>query len=283
MLEQTKPTQVASRFARRNVQSPYRRVLPSFIQRHRKFQAYCVGTAKSGTHTIAGLLSHRYRTAHEPEDNATIDIILAAANGSINKREIAEFVRKRDKRLRLELESSHFNHFFIDILVSEFRRARFILTIRDCYSWVNSFINHQLMWGVSSDSWRKLRDFRFRPDKFNHARQEQILADHGLYTLDGYLSYWAAHNTRVLEAVPRDRLLVLRTNEIKRQAGKLAEFLNIPVESLDVTQTHSFQAKKDFGLLAEIDKGFLEQKVNAHCQELMSRYFPEVLSLDDAL
>jgi len=283
MVEQTKSTQLVSRFARRNGQSRYGRVLPSFLQRPRRFQAYCVGTAKSGTHTIAGLLSHRYRTAHEPEDNATIDMILAAANGSINKREITEFVRKRDKRLRLELESSHFNHFFIDILVNEFRRARFILTIRDCYSWTNSFINHQLARGVSSDNWRRLRDLRFKPDKFKHAKEERILADHGLYTLDGYLSYWAAHNTRVLTAVPQHRLLVLRTNEIRQQVKEIAGFLNIPLESLDVTKTHLFRAKKDFGLLADIDRRFLEQKVNEHCRELMSKYFSEVLTLDDAL
>jgi len=209
-------------------------------------------------------------------------MILAAANGSVDKREITQFVRKRDKRLRLELEASHFNHFFIDILASEFRRAKFILTIRDCYSWLNSFINHQLTWGVSSDNWRRLRDLRFRPDKFKHAKEEQILADHGLYTLDGYLSYWASHNTKVLATVPHDRLLVLKTNEIRQQVERIAEFLNIPVENLDATKTHSFQAKQDFGLLWEIDGKFLEQKVNAHCRELMSRYFPEVRTLDDA-
>lgn len=241
----------------------------------RKFHAYCVGTAKSGTHSIAEMFSLNYRASHEPEGKLMIDMILAASNGSITKIEQTEFVKKRDKRLWLEMESSQLTYFFIDILVENFVNAKFILTIRDCYSWLDSLINHQLSLPVSQN-WLKLRNFRFKADEFKHTKEEKILAENGLYTLDGYLSYWATHNKNVLATVPENRLLVIRTHEITQNISRIAEFLGIHTKYLDVSKSHSFKSKKNYGLLSRIDRKFLEEKVDTHCKEIMDKYFPDI-------
>src|SRR4051794_31876170 len=89
--------------------------------RPRRFHAYCVGMAKSGTHSIAGLFAKNYRTAHEPEDGLLVDALLAASRKAVDAAGLARLLRARDRRLRLEMDSSALNYFFLDLLLDEFR------------------------------------------------------------------------------------------------------------------------------------------------------------------
>jgi hypothetical protein len=177
--------------------------------------------------------------------------------------------------MRLELDSSQLNYFLLDSLVSEFPNAKFILTIRDCYSWLDSFINHQLSRNCSPN-WQRLRDFRFDSNS-EYKEEERILAQHGLYTLDGYLSYWAEHNREVLTTVPKEKLLVVRTHEIPQEIEKIADFLSISLDKLNLSKAHSFKAKNHFNILSEINKQFIDNKVNLHCKSLMDEFFPEFM------
>lgn len=122
----------------------------------RKFHAYCVGTPKSGTHSIAGLLSS-YKSQHEPAKEQYINSVLLFVGGLINNDVLRDFTRSIDVELCLEMNSSNLNEFYIDLYVSEFPKAKFILTIRDCYSWLDSYINNQLYWKVPY-YWKQLRD-----------------------------------------------------------------------------------------------------------------------------
>jgi hypothetical protein len=177
--------------------------------------------------------------------------------------------------MRLELDSSQLNYFLLDSLVSEFPNAKFILTIRDCYSWLDSCINHQLSRNCYPN-WQRLRDFRFDSNS-EYKEEERILAQHGLYTLDGYLSYWAEHNREVLTTVPKEKLLVVRTHEIPQEIEKIADFLSISLDKLNLSKAHSFKAKNHFNILSEIDKQFIDNKVNLHCKSLMDEFFPEFM------
>jgi hypothetical protein len=53
------------------------------------------------------------------------------------------------------------------------------------------------------------------------------------------------------------------------------------VSLLDSGSSHRFRAKKKYGLLTQLDPAFVDRKVNAHCGELMARYFPELRSVAD--
>lgn len=254
----------------------------------RRFRAYCVGTPKSGTHSMAGMFQDCYRAAHEPEAQLVIKAMLAAHGGATSQATITRLFEKRDKRLWLELESSHHLCSFLDVLVKSFPHAKFILTIRDCYSWLDSYINHQLSRhqrqpATDLISWFRMRDASFGSEMFRHAGQEKVLADNGLYTLDGYLSFWAAHNRKVLSVVPSEKLLIVRTHEIRRDIQKISDFLEIPAASLDSGQAHAYKAERKFAILSQIDRSFLDAKVALHCGDLMQDYFPEVRSLDDTV
>jgi hypothetical protein len=239
----------------------------------RRFHAYCVGTAKSGTHSIADLFRINYRAAHEAESEELINTLLDTWNSPINKEALIKYIRARDKTLYLELDSSQLNYFLIDILIKEFPDTKFILTIRDCYSWLDSFINHQLA-RPCPPNWLRMRDFRFKHSRFKYA-EEQILAQHGLYTLDGYLSYWAEHNREVLAKVPKSRSLMVRTHDISTEIKRIAEFVGVPPETLNREKSHSFKAKEHFNILSSIDKYFLEEKINIHWKSLMNEVFPD--------
>jgi hypothetical protein len=247
----------------------------------RKCRLYCVGAAKTGTHSIDSMFDHTVRSAHEPDNSEIIDKILDISEGRIKEAEIVDYLRKRDKRLCLDVDSSQLNFFLLDYLLEAFPKALYLLTIRDCYSWLNSFINDALRRSVS-EHWIKLREHRFRANEFSHPSEELPLREKGLYTLDGYLSYWARHNKRVLSSVPEDRLMIVKTNEITKRSHEIANFAGLPKDSIQLEHSHAFKNSIKFNVLQEIQKTYLEAKVQEHCGTLMKRFFPEIISMNDS-
>jgi hypothetical protein len=245
--------------------------------KYRKFHIYCVGTAKSGTHSIAHMFDNKLCVGHEPEGDELLDVVFDTLAGSLSETELNRYLLARDRRLWLEVDSSQLNYFFLVGLVELFPDAKFILTIRDPYSWLDSFLNHQLARG-GGPKWVKLRDIRFQPDVYVHQQGEQILKEKGLYTLDGYFSYWARHNHTVLETVPEDRLLVVRTDMISDRVDDIAAFAGVETNDIQRERTHAFKAKEKFGLLDRLDQQYLESKVNQYCADLVARFFPEIQS-----
>jgi hypothetical protein len=241
----------------------------------RNFHAYCIGTSKSGTHSVAALFGKRHRAAHEPEYGELIEIILRRSRGAAGEAELKEFISSRDRRLGLELECSHPLFHLLDVLVTEFSEAKFILTIRDCYSWLDSQINSQLSY-IETRPWQDFGDVKFAGETGRHPPEEQIFSRFGLYTLDGYLAAWAFHNQQVLTTVPRERLLVIRTPDIAREISKLAGFLGVSVTALDTGGAHSFKGGKKFDLLSKLDQEYLDEKIDKHCRPIMNTYFPEL-------
>jgi hypothetical protein len=252
-------------------------VYPVFNRR--RFQAYCVSLPKSGTKSMAGIFKKHYRAAHEKEHELVIGAILASADGSMGDAELRRLIKERDRRLWLELDSSTLNYFLLDVFLREFPGARFMLTIRDPHSWLDSIINHKMGRGLAG-IWTDFTRYSFRPQDFTHARAESALAERGLFTLDCYFSCWARHIETVLERVPEHRLLVVRTDEIDSSLSAFADFLSIPSETLDPSKAHLHRAVGRFGVLSEIDPVFLREKCLAHCESLLKRYFPELLADD---
>ncbi len=249
----------------------------------RKFHAFCIGMLKSGTHSLSAIFEDKYNSGHEIEIRRLIQNCIPVLNSELTLENQTRFLRERDRRLWLEMESSHLLYHSLGILIDEFPESKFILTIRDCYSWMNSYMNHHLSHDDTADHWWKLRRYYFRDDQLQHASEEQVLKNNGLYTVEGYLSYWAHYYNSILEMVPEERLLVIRTDRIGDNLQNIADFLCIHVSTLDNSKSHVYKAKKRYDLIWEIDREFLESKVKEYCSDLMQRYFPEVKSLEDAV
>lgn len=247
------------------------RLLQSPFLGPRRFQAYGLGMVKSGTHSMAEIFKPHYRSAHEPEAADLIDLILEVDEGTRDPKDLAHYVRKVDKRWHLEFNSSQLNYYFIDLLVEEFPDAKFIHTWREPYSWLDSMINQQLARGCS-ESTKQHRDFRFGT-RTGHPRQEKPLAELlGLYTLAGYWSYWSRHNQKILDSVPFERLLVIDTHEISAAIPRIAQFLDIPSGTLNVTASHAYKAKKHYHVLSTIDQNYLSETLEEHCGNLLAEF-----------
>jgi hypothetical protein len=250
--------------------------------RARRTRLYCVGAPKSGTHSIAAMFSG-VRSEHEPQRAEVLEKVYAWQDGHIGDQELKAWLRARDRQLALEVDSSSLNFEILDFLLREFPDARYVLTIRDCYSWCNSAINHTARYRGRLDAlWLPIRQSRYRPDVFTHAPEEQLLKDNGFYTLDGYFSYWTRHNTEVIEKVAPDRLLVIRTDQIPERAFEIADFAGLPRRAIRPERTHEYKNPTKHPILRQIDRKFVEAKVEKHCRQLMTRFFPEIKSLDEA-
>jgi len=253
----------------------------------RRFHTLCVGTPKSGTHSIANLFNANYRAAHEPD---SLDFIRYFLKENHQNSNFNQFLKERDRRLWLEMEASHYLVVVIDKIVKEFPDIKIILTIRDCYSWVNSQINQMLRTprSPSTEYWFDLRNYYFNnfPAKF-HAEEKSLSHLKNVYPLDNLFAFWHQHNSHVLKTVPKERLLILRTNELhtKKTQAQLSSFLEIKPESLLINQrAFSGRAPKyQFDLFSEVEHEFIEATAQRHCTTLMKKFFPEISSINNVL
>ncbi len=254
-------------------------IYPRFIPR--RFHAYCVGIEKSGTTSVAAAFNPAFRAVHEASWEAMIDLIIQHQDGRLSTDEAEKILLRRDRSLWLELESSWLLAYWIDIYLKLFPEAKFILTIRDPYSWLDSVLNHEKGRQVGP-IWSRILQRFYQGDKLRSPPEERRLEQRGFYPLDGYLAAWNRHNRMILQRVPRDRLLVVRTHRLTQSLPQIARFLNIQENMLNIKQSHTYAAVRHYDFLREVDIRYLDDKVAHHCGELSRLYFPEITSLEEA-
>jgi hypothetical protein len=246
----------------------------------RRFHAYGVGMPKTGTHSLAAVFE-RYRVWHEPERIHFMELIMARTKGEISEAAARAQLQRLDRHLWLELNSSWTNYLLTDMMLEEFPRVKIVLTIRDCYSWLDSIFNEMLGrthadYMVSFHRW-----YASSLSPGSHQAGDRVLAERGLWPLDSWLRAWTEHNSRIISMVPSDRLLVVRTQDIRSDIPRLAQFMGVPADMLDAGRSHEFKAEARFGLLTKIDEGYLRDCVEARCADLMGKFFPEIRGLED--
>lgn len=241
----------------------------------RRFHAFCLGTNKSGTHSLANMFEDNYRASHENDYGSLIPRCLDWKSGVLTEAEFSEILESYNKFSWLELDSSHVHIEYIELLLKLYPEAKFILTIRDCYSWVDSCFNQLLNYKLS-DSWRQLHDWRYgRIDPPYSLDQEKILLDKGLYPLENCFIAWAEHNRKALNCIPKDKLIVVRTFEINKKSQQLADFLDISVQTINTKRSHSFKAPQKHHLLSHISPEYIHEKAHRHCGDIMGQFFDD--------
>ncbi|HYA79265.1 MAG TPA: hypothetical protein VED19_02000 [Candidatus Nitrosopolaris sp.] len=117
----------------------------------------------------------------------------------------------------------------------------------------------------TSQAWSKWANFVYGPGLFIHASEEPALQKGGIRPLDTCLSSWAARNSRGLASVPPERLVVVRTDQIRQRACEIADFAGLPRRVIRRHRTHEFHNPSKVPLLRESDCDFLEGRVEQHC------------------
>ena len=247
----------------------------------RKFQAFCIGAAKSGTSSLAGMFETCFRSAHEPEREELLDSIVALDAGRLSMSEFDDYLCERSNRLQLELDSSWANYFIVDRLVVLFPESMFIQLVRDCYTWVESVINHLITRTIPADV-QDFMDWWFEPSKFPYFKEDQSLEQIGIYSLECLVTRWRIHADSPSKLIPPGRLTVIRTHELGSSAPKLARFLNTDAGLIDDERSHRNVGSRTRPLLSLVDRAYLEDTVERVCGDIMNQYFPEIRSVDDS-
>jgi hypothetical protein len=245
--------------------------------RFRRFRAYNVGLAKTGTASIAGIFAN-YRSLHEFLFVETVQAVTDRDREAMSEEDFRKFIHWRDGLARLDVDSSSFNCYYVDVLAREFSDAKFIFVIRDCLSWLDSMLNMVLYIGQEMPDWmleyvRRFlgpgyqRDLADRPTDLR-----QLLPG----MIDAGFCYWSTINRFVLHALPADRSLILRTRELSRSLPTLAAFVGVPPETLRSEFSFVHRAARKYHLLQTVDHHVLSDPFEHYCTDLMQAFFPDV-------
>ncbi len=251
--------------------------------RERSFRAYNVGIAKTGTRSVAGIFA-RYRALHEFLFRDTVRAIHERECGTLTEEAFREFVRSRDALTRLDMDSSSYNCAFTDVLVQEFADAKFVFVIRDCYAWLDSMLNMSLFIGPLMTDWMADYIEKFLGPGFEMelSNRPDVLQSRLPGMVEAGLRYWATMNQFVLDNLPVDRSLILRTRELTESLPLLSSFLCVPEETLEPQLSLLNKGERKYHLLHQCDRNLLAQLSEHYCSDLMHEFFPEVI-LDDYL
>lgn len=244
----------------------------------RKFRLYHVGISKSGTHSIASVFNRRHLSAHEPEAYRTIDLVVRHYEG-LPAAEVDEELLIRDERLYLELEASHLLSEFVPNLVRLFPDAKFILTLRDPISWLES-VYRQIH---RNQDLRRLRDWErlrlVRAKAVGPLPDESRFHDENIPSIAGSFRRFRVHHERVLATVPADRLMILQMQDIGAKLGEIARFAGVPEHSLKPESAHSYKRLREGSVIEHIPAEYVDEVARHECGDLMQRFFPDAKSM----
>lgn len=227
----------------------------------RRLHVYCLGAAKTGTASMAGMFAREYRAFHEP---CILDVTLkveAMLKDQLDERQIVTWLLQRDKYLQLDFESSHPLSYFSAWLPELFPQALFLISIREPFDWLRSRLDFHRQ--VVPEKWTRYRNFIWSKGHKEYAPEEEKLSELGLYSLDGYLSQYSEQYKIIFQHIPESRCLIVNTSSMSQSTEKIAEFLSVPLDNID--PSHLNNLKDKLYILDQLDRGFVESKIEQHC------------------
>ena len=233
---------------------------------------------KHGISTVSEVMGFNYIfnkyyvAAHEPHHKEAIINIIDWNHQRYSRNRMLKILCSRDKALRLDMESSHYLHHILDFLVEQFPQAKFIMTVREPMSWLESEVNQNYL-TRNTDSWALLEHHRYSKYNYEHefASLKQVK---NIYPIRSYLSYWKDHIHKVLCSVPSEKLLVIDTFDISNQLYNISSFIGVDFNTLDISKKHSGKRRSAFILYDKVDKNEVRELVQVHCQEFVKEYLP---------
>jgi hypothetical protein len=174
------------------------------------------------------------------------------------------------------MESSTLSGTLIDPLIRACPDKRYILTVRDVYTWTDSWIDHNINRPPRKSRFTELDRIRLRAEEFSHTTHDRPLAERNCYALASFFHLWNDHNRRVLDAVPGERLLVVRTGEILDRLPEIASFAGVPESTLRPKEGWQFASPAKHHVLSTMDASYVADLAQQMCGDLMDRWFPGV-------
>jgi len=242
------------------------------LLRPRRIHIYGVGAPKTGTVSLARLFAN-YRSGHEAHPAETLQILRDIRTGEVGQNRVREALRSRDRKWRLECESAHFLVHLVEYLTEEFPDAKFICTVREPRSWLRSILDQCINNPRSalSPEWKAIHDLAFGRPPEEYPPAERLLEEYGLRRLDQYLQYWAWHNEKILDAVPSERRLFIRTAKLSSSLEEVATFANLSTSHLSDARSHSHRTTERHSVLEHIENSYINEKIRDRCSRVVDR------------
>ena len=246
-----------------------KQVLPTDF---RRIRVYCVGLERTGTTHISSLFS-KYRVWHEPDVSCLLPVHREEQMPS------AAWLRSRDRALRLEVESSHLLGPIVGALAKTFPQSTFICTAREPVSWVRSVwrwtypdmpgMRHNAERTEAHKSWAAMMHTNWHAMMNayygGHEHQSEILKECGLYSLKGYFSKYASHYRGILESVPSDRLLVVRTASLSERISQIAKFVDVKESTLTPPEKRVNRSTSKSAPFDAVEDALIKSQADKYC------------------
>ena len=238
----------------------------------RRLHVYNVGLERTGTTYIANLFSN-FRSWHEPD----WQLLLPFHDGRRDPTsfEVRDWLRSRDRALRLEVESSHPLGPLVPTLSKTFPGAQFICTIRSPKSWLRSVLDWSYPDGAgvrhnTHKPWNAMLRAYYRQEKQSEEYSSPVLEEHGLYTLEGYLKKWASHYNNIVQSVSQDRLCLVRTAKLSNARGRIAKFLDVGESMLTLPSERVNRSNTSESVYESIDSRLIDNRIDQYCRRVIN-------------
>lgn len=192
-----------------------------------------VGLPRSGTHYLASAVVPPLQGHHEFDAPRQAIAIAAHRAGALSDAQCHAYLEDRRRRAgNRHADVSWLNASMIHVWLGIEPEARFVMTVRSPLDWMDSYARHNARLRGLARHWQLLRRVLFGAELWPHTPADAVLARQKLPSVDGLLSYWAWHVTSVLAAVPAQRLMIVRTDDLTDSLPKISHFLGWPTGAL---------------------------------------------------
>lgn len=229
---------------------------------------------RSGTTTLRWVFG-QYRAGHEYDCARVVPLAAQAWNGMVGPSRARWEMRRRALRFGLEVDSAGFLTPFVPQLRDLYPRAQFVVLIRDCFSWLESRVDH---WDWARDPtrepyWSAYQDAMFASSAAPPATAADApLVDRGIPPVGAFLQRWASTYSGLLAAAPADRTLVLRTEAIDDARDALAAFCRVDRSTLEVPgRVNTSQQRK--GIVGDVAVDHVRAEADRFCAPVMDQFW----------
>ena len=237
----------------------------------RRFHLVCVGLPRSGVASLLTLFSD-FRAAGEYDKAETIRRLIAYHKGTLGQDALRAYVARRDRESALEVDAAGFLYLVGDLLAALSDQTRFVLPVRAPDDWFESYLgelvrvhDHLRARGKTPPAWQRdygemlMGGFDWEEIATPEARRAS-LPD----VARRFLTHWAQATGKMLDTLPPERTLVLRTQNLGPMRDRLAAFVGQPPGSL-TGAAHSNAGPPGPGPLDGLPKGWLTQAAAEIC------------------
>ncbi|MFM8772360.1 MAG: sulfotransferase [Actinomycetota bacterium] len=178
------------------------------------------GMPKSGTTSLARMLSRVLRARHEFEMDEAARVHLLQQRGEMTSEQVDEWLVGRDERCNAEVDSTSFLWTWADRLPSVFPEARFVATVREPHDWCRSLAGMLLAMGTVSDDHMVWAESTGAGDVGNRP------LDNPLDFLTAGMGYWR-QSALAIGSLPPQRTWWCRTSDLSARADDLARWAGV--------------------------------------------------------